>query len=271
MTESIFTTQTPVNGDLNDGVDYSLGTLFDSAVAGTIDGIRWFYPHTLPSSDVIGLLYSFTDDTNGVELARATFVAPVIESWNTVLFAVPVAITPGTKYVAAIWTPGQYVSTSALFAAPITNLDLTALADAAGAHNGRFIFSVGVPAYPNLSFGSNGYFVDVLFTPGAGPINVTLDQASEVDSARALSISETVQVDRAAEIDSASTLTVSETLVLNKANEFDSARPLHVEGAGTGGCIAFGDATLDWQLGPVTLDWQFSDPILCPQGGCTSC
>jgi hypothetical protein len=290
VTESIFTVQVPANGDLNDGVDYTLGTLFTSAVNGTVDGIRWRYPHTSPASAIIGILYQFIDDSNGTELARATFTnTPVLDDWNTVNFAVPVNITAGTKYVAAIWTPGQYVSTSNFFTVALTNGDLTALADDAAAHNGRFIFSVGSPAYPTFSFNSSCYFADVLFTPGAGPIDVTLGQASEsdtatamtvsetvqlgqaseTDSARALSVSETITLGLASETDSANPLTISETLTLNAADEIDSARPLHIEGTGTGGCFIFGPASLDWVFGQPTLDWQFGNPILCPQGGCS--
>jgi hypothetical protein len=290
VTESIFTVQVPTNGDLNDGVDYTLGTLFTTAVNGTVDGIRWRFPHTNPSSAVIGILYQFIDDSNGTELARATFSgSPTPDDWNTVNFAVPVSVTAGTKYVAAIWTPGQYVSTSNFFTVPLTNGDLTALADDAAAHNGRFIFSVGSPAYPTFSFNSSCYFADVLFTPGAGPTNITLDQASETDTARAMTVSETVllgqasetdtartlsvgetiTLGQAAETDSARTLVISETLTLHTADEVDSARPLHIEGAGTGGCFTFGPASLDWQFGQPTLDWQFSDLILCPQGGCS--
>jgi hypothetical protein len=99
--------------------------------------------------------------------------------------------------------------------------------------------------------------------------NVTLGQATETDSARALTVAEGVSLGRASEVNTANALGTSETLVLGQAQELDSARALHIEGAATGGCFTFGNASLDWQFGQPTLDWQFGNPILCPQGGCS--
>jgi hypothetical protein len=98
---------------------------------------------------------------------------------------------------------------------------------------------------------------------------LALARAAETDSARALSVGEGVSIGQAGEVDTANGVITMETLLLARAFELDSARSLHIEGSATGGCFTFGDASLDWAFADPTLDWQFSDPILCPQGGCS--
>lgn len=165
MSASIFTTQTPSVTNASDASPgLTLGTLFQSDIDGAISGIRWYYPATLPGAAVIGLLYAYTNEATGTELARATFASPTAGTWNTVTFSSPVAITAGTKYVAAVFTVDRYVATSGLFASSgITNGHLTALAnDDLTATNGKFNQSAAAH-YPDGHFGASCYFVDVLF------------------------------------------------------------------------------------------------------------
>lgn len=115
---------------------------------------------------------------------------------------------------------------------------------------------------------SDRYMLVSVFLASAAE-QVTLGQASETDTARALTTSETVALGQASETDTARGIVTTETLILGQAEELDSARFLHIEGAATGGCFTFGDASLDWVFADPTLDWTFSDPILCPQGGCS--
>lgn len=98
---------------------------------------------------------------------------------------------------------------------------------------------------------------------------LSLARASETDTARALSVSEGVSIGQAGEVDTARGVVTMETLTLGVALELDTARFLHIEGSATGGCFTFSDATLDWQFAQPTLDWEFGEPILCPQGGCS--
>lgn len=166
--QNLFTTQNvPVNLDANDNTDYSLGTLFSADAAGKVYGVRWYFPGTLPDAPVVGVLYSWTSDAAGTEVARVTF-ANAQTGWNEMLFNTPVDITANTKYLVAVWTSDHYVSTGGTFAsAGITNGDLTAPQDVSGAHNGKLLSGVGSPAYPTGTFGSNCYFADVLYIGGA--------------------------------------------------------------------------------------------------------
>lgn len=164
-TQSIFTTQTPALPNVNDAVAYTLGTVFRTSAAGTVGGIRWFFPATLPSGPVIGALFTWTDNTIGTELARATFVNPTAGAWNSVAFAVPPALSVNTRYVATVYTPDRYVATAGLFSTAVTNGPLTAPADDAvtPARNGKFRSGGTGPTYPDGSNGAGCYFVDVLF------------------------------------------------------------------------------------------------------------
>lgn len=161
--ETIFTVQTPASTNNNDG-PYTLGTLFTSSLDGAIIGIRWYGPSIAVGGPVIGLLYEYTTETTGVELARATFGAITAGAWNEVDFATPVGIQANKKYVAAICTPAAYVSTTNGFVSSITNGHLTAPSDDPGTpiRNGRFIIG-GTPAFPTSGGSAPNYFVDVAF------------------------------------------------------------------------------------------------------------
>lgn len=167
LEQSIFTTQTPGTADFSSGANvYTVGTLFTSTVPGLVRGIRWFTATPgVSSPTATGALYSFTTDTTGVQLATVTIGSLPAGQWIQALFATPVAIASGTRYVACVGPTTHFaLTTSAFAAAGITNGYLTAPIDAAGAHNGKFIISATL-AYPDSTFSSTNYFVDVIFSP----------------------------------------------------------------------------------------------------------
>lgn len=181
---------------------YTLGTLFTTDVAGQVLGIRYFVPNLVPSS-LIGVLYEWTSDTTGVELARATFNhgALVANSWATVLFASPVSLDPAKRYVAAIYTPDRYGATNGFFTGHSeVNGHLTAPADAVGVHNGKFHAGGIDAAFPEAGGGSC-YFVDVMFTSGASTTaadTVTFTDAATRSFAAARTGADTVTITDAA-------------------------------------------------------------------------
>lgn len=147
-----------------DGTDYTFGTVFSSSANGQVHGIRWFFPDHLPNDHVIGLLYSWTDNGTGTELARVTFTNTQ-SGWNQATFTSPVDITANTKYVAAVWTVDRYVRVTNQFAsADVTNGDLTAPQTSSGTNNGKLLAGNGSPAYPATTGAGNGYLADVLYT-----------------------------------------------------------------------------------------------------------
>lgn len=150
----------------SDGVDYTLGTVFTATTNGAVHGIKWFFPDSLPNDHVIGLLYSWTNDGAGTELARLSFTNTQ-SGWNQALFSVPVNITANTKYVAAVWTVDKYTQVTGQFTSSgVTSGSLTAPQDQVGTRNGKRIASVGAAAFPASTNAADGYLADVLFIGG---------------------------------------------------------------------------------------------------------
>lgn len=156
----------PTSSNANDSTDYTLGTVFTASTNGAVHGVKWYFPDNLPNDHVVGLLYSWTTDTTGSELARVTFINPQ-SGWNQALFSSPVNITANTKYVIAVWTYDRYVQVASQFSsAGVTSGDLTAPQDTGSVHNGKRLAGSGSPAYPSGTLSGNGYLADVLFIGG---------------------------------------------------------------------------------------------------------
>lgn len=154
MAESLFVAQTPATADANDSQLYTLGTIIDCAVAGTVSAIRWFFPTTLPTgSAVIGVLY---DNASTTQLARASFSGPTPGAWNTVAIT-PQVVTPGQRLMAAIVTPNHYVVTGSGVFPASNGANLSAQAN-----SGRFATSDAFPA--SGAAGTACYFADLVFT-----------------------------------------------------------------------------------------------------------
>lgn len=249
MAESIFTVQTPANPDEDDGTELSLGTRFVSDADGTITHIRWFFPVTPIVGTVNGRLYVWNSDTSGTLLGNADFVAPVAGAWNTAALVPPVPITASTAYVAAVHTPTPYVSTGALFAGPVSNgSHLTATADGPGTANGKF---VDADAYPSLSFGSNGYFVDVVFEASSAiPVTGSAGTAGEIDAVFGTSAIKTLDVVPGGETDAVFGTSAIKTVTVGMASESDGAESV------SGGDVVTGMAFVDAPCEPWPAMWN---------------
>lgn len=163
MAESIFTSQTPLAGNVNDGTQYTLGTVFTPAVNGTITHIRVYAPASAPGSPLVGVLYSITGEGTGTELARATFGALTPSDWNTVeLPGDGVSVTAGQYYVTTYITSDFFVLTTLFFTSSgVTNGNLTAPQSGAPFGNGRLHVGDG---FPEVASGQQtNYFADVVF------------------------------------------------------------------------------------------------------------
>jgi hypothetical protein len=163
VAESIFTSQVPLAGNVNDGTQYTLGTVWTPAVNGTVTHIRVYAPASAPASPFVGVLYSVTDDISGVELSRATFGALTPSAWNTVeLPGGGVSVTAGQYYAATYITPDFFVLTTLFFTSSgVTNGNLTAIQSGAPFGNGRIHVGDG---FPEVTSGQQAcYFADVVF------------------------------------------------------------------------------------------------------------
>jgi methionine-rich copper-binding protein CopC len=178
-------TAVPGTPSANDNSVLELGVKFRADSSGYISGIK-FYKGTGNTGTHTGSLWS----TAGVRLATGTFTNESATGWQTLTFGTPVAITAGTTYVASYHTDtGHYAADGAYFATKSTyNQPLTALANGTDGPNG--VYSVGASAFPQDTYGSANYWVDVVYsttpppdtqspvvaatTPAAGVGNVAL-------------------------------------------------------------------------------------------------
>nr|WP_246728347.1 DUF4082 domain-containing protein [Microvirga terricola] len=155
-------TATPAVLSDNDSRSVELGVKFQSSVAGTISGIR-FYKGAQNSGTHTGTLWSST----GTRLATVTFTGETASGWQTATFSNPVTITPGTTYVASYHAEGgRYSSTSNYFTTATTNGPLTASAP------GNGVYAYGTSSvFPTSTYQATNYWVDVLFNPSGGTTN----------------------------------------------------------------------------------------------------
>jgi YVTN family beta-propeller protein len=155
----------PANASWADSNSVNLGVKFTTDTAGFINGIR-FYKGAGNTGTHIGSLWTST----GTLLASATFTNETATGWQQVNFATPVAVAANTTYVASYLAPnGGYALNSAYFASSgFDNPPLRALSNAVAAGNGVYRYGTG-NLFPNSTYNSSNYWVDVVFTTSAGP------------------------------------------------------------------------------------------------------
>ena len=147
-----------------------VGVKFKSDVAGTINGIR-FYKAVDNTNTHIGSLWTI----DGTSLANVTFINETESGWQEALFATPVAIDSNTVYVASYHSNnGHYSADANYFSGKgMDSPPLHALADGVSGGNGVFAYGLS-SIFPNGSYGSANYWVDVVFQPGSGPVPLVI-------------------------------------------------------------------------------------------------
>ena len=138
---------------------------FRSTVAGSISAIR-FYKFSGNTGTHTGNLWTST----GTRLATATFSGETATGWQQVTLSPAVSIAANTSYVASYHaTAGRYAVNSQFFATTgVTNGPLTALADGFDGPNGVYKYSTAASTFPDQTYQSENYWVDVAFTPVGG-------------------------------------------------------------------------------------------------------
>ncbi|CAN5612162.1 hypothetical protein BH09PLA1_BH09PLA1_12500 [soil metagenome] len=158
----------PAIQSANDFSPVELGMKFRSDVAGFIAGL-WFYKGAQNTGTHVGSLWSST----GALLGRMTFVNETASGWQYSSFASPVAIAPNTTYVASYFTNGGYSANLSYFAAAgADNGNLHGLRDGVDGGNGVYTYA-SASAFPNESYQSTNYWVDVDFGTSAPPTDTT--------------------------------------------------------------------------------------------------
>ena len=159
--DTIFDFGTPVTLDSGDGAGVTLGVKFSATVSGLITGIR-FYKAPANTGTHVAALW----DTSGDLLASANFSGETASGWQQVLFSSPVPVTAGTTYIASYFAPnGHYSVTGNAFGSLFSNPPLQAIASGTSP-NGVYAYG-NASTFPNSTYNSANYWVDVLFDDGS--------------------------------------------------------------------------------------------------------
>jgi hypothetical protein len=155
------TTATPAATATWDTNAAELGFKFKADSDGTITGVK-YYKARSNSGTHTGSLWNST----GTKLATATFTSETRSGWQTVTFAVPVAVLANQTYVASYHTNvGNYSVTNNAFTGKGYDASpLHALSSTATSPNGVFVYGSG---FPTQSYADSNYWVDVIFQPTA--------------------------------------------------------------------------------------------------------
>jgi hypothetical protein len=166
-------TTVPATPDVGPDSPVELGVSFKADTNGSITGIR-FYKSAGNTGAHVGNLWT----SGGALLASATFTGETASGWQQVNFALPVAITANTVYVASYHTTaGHYSVNWSYFAtAGVNNAPLHALATTSGTPDGRFAYGGG-STFPTATHQAANYWVDVAFVSNAATtLQVTTTQ-----------------------------------------------------------------------------------------------
>jgi hypothetical protein len=165
-TFSIFTDQIPdslvTENDASTGYQVGstgieLGLKFRSAVAGHVNGIKYY---RTPGNTGTHTAQLYASD--GTLLASRVFQNETDTGWQTVFFEPAIPIAANTTYIAAYHSSGGYYTSTAYgLKTAITNGPLTALADSSDGSNGLYKYT-DTPAFPDRTFMSNNYWIDIV-------------------------------------------------------------------------------------------------------------
>ena len=158
----------PTTANAADSRAIEVGVKFKSDIDGFISAIR-FYKGSQNTGTHTASLWT----TAGVNLAQIVSSGETASGWQQVNLPSPVAVTANATYIASYHTTsGFYSFNSNYFSSQYDSAPLRALADAPSGGNGVFLVS-NVPIFPNQSFQSGNFWVDVLFSTTSAPASDT--------------------------------------------------------------------------------------------------
>lgn len=155
MASIAFNFGTPALPDLVDAtVNYNLGVKFQTSAALNCVGVQWFVPATAPTGTCTLSIWRVSDTTR-IALVTANFAGQggTLVQTN---FAVPIALSAATDYIAAVHTPNRYVATTS-YSYPQTDGVLTAPADNGWLKDALDPASA-VDDFPSIESGNDGNF-----------------------------------------------------------------------------------------------------------------
>jgi methionine-rich copper-binding protein CopC len=133
-----------------------LGVKFRTTQAGRVTAIR-FYKGAANTGTHTGSLWNAA----GTRLGTVTFTGESASGWQQATFAAPIAVSANTTYVASYFAPvGRYSVNENYFTSATTRGPLTALQNGTDGANG--VYRYGASGFPNSSYASSNYWVDVV-------------------------------------------------------------------------------------------------------------
>jgi len=140
-----------------------LGMKFQSDVAGTVTGVR-FFKGSRNTGTHVGHLWS----SGGALLATVTFTSETASGWQQANFPAPIAIQAKTTYVISYLAPkGHYADDGYFFNSGVNNAPLHGLPNGSSGPNGLYAYGSG--SFPNQSWEASNYWVDLMFNPSGVP------------------------------------------------------------------------------------------------------
>jgi hypothetical protein len=157
----------PANANDPDGSATEIGVKFKADVAGQVTALRFFKGASNTGTHV-GHLWNAA----GTQLATVNFTGESATGWQQANLSTPVTLTPGATYIASYYAPnGHYAGDPSFFgAAGVDSGPLHALKDGLDGANGVYRIGTG---FPNLSWESANYWVDVVYATGGGAPDTT--------------------------------------------------------------------------------------------------
>ncbi|HMJ13657.1 MAG TPA: DUF4082 domain-containing protein, partial [Polyangiaceae bacterium] len=156
------TTRPAVVSD-TDPAAVELGVKFRSDVDGSVRGIR-FYKGPNNAGVHVGNLWS----SSGSLLSSVRFENETASGWQTARLANPISVRANTTYVVSYHAPnGSYSANNAYFVTGRDVAPLHALRD--GQDGGNGVYRYGSSGFPDSTYRSSNYWVDVVFSSAATP------------------------------------------------------------------------------------------------------
>ena len=158
---SVFpSTATPSAPDTPDPNSVEVGMKFQSSVPGSVTGVR-FYKGVNNTGTHVGRVW----DSNGDLQGSVTYTKETDTVWQQAKYSTPISIVPNTTYTVSYLAPnGNYAADAEYFAlGGASSGYLTGLADGTDGSDGVFLYT-SIPAFPQETFNSSNYWVDVAFT-----------------------------------------------------------------------------------------------------------
>jgi hypothetical protein len=159
---TLFGNATPGIIDDGDTASVELGMKFRSDVDGTITGVR-FYKGVNNTGVHTGSLWN----SDGSLAATVTFAGETVSGWQQANFSPAVAIKAGNTYMVSYHAPNGHYSADATYFtnSGLYNPPLYALRNGVSGSNGVYLYGSG--GFPNQTFSSSNYYVDVVLSTPA--------------------------------------------------------------------------------------------------------